>query len=111
MKLDIELLICICISSKYKITIQNCVNPALQDAEHLPDHLLHGGGPAHIQGLTVALVHVHPGPADGADQVSIAAVKYLQGRPHALHADGTLRDQGGRRVRLGSLQPLLELCL
>ena len=87
------------------------IHPALHDAEHLPDHLLHGGGPADIQGLTVALVQLHPGPTDGADQVPIAAGEYLQGRLHALHADGTLRDQGGRRVRLGSLQSLLELCL
>ena len=49
--------------------ITNHIHHPLHDAEDLPDHLLHGSGPARVPLLAVAHpVHTgHPGPADGAD--------------------------------------------
>ena len=65
-------------------------------AEYLHDHLLLGGGPAHVLGLADALVHGHLWPADRADKVSIPTVEYLERRLHVFPADWALRYQGGR---------------
>ena len=55
------------------------------NVENGPDHLLHGGGPAHVHGLAEALGG--PGFAGGADEMTIATGKYLERRLHGLKAD------------------------
>ena len=70
-------------------------------SDHLPDHLLNTSGPAR---------ELHPAhsadgdtwPADGADEVSIPTVKYLQGGSHLLQADRALGDDNGLGCRGGS---------
>ena len=69
----------------------------LHDAKYLPDHLLHGGGPAHVHGLAEALGG--PQLAGGADEMTITTGKYLERRLHGLIADRAGGEQGGRRRR------------
>ena len=76
---------------------------SLHDAEDLSDHLFHGGGPACVHGLAVALVHRHLGLADRVDQVLIPTGEYQERRLHVLHADWTLGYQGGGSRSLGRL--------
>ena len=67
----------------------------LLNVEYGPDHLLHGGGPAHVHGLAEALGG--PGLAGGADEMTITTGKYLERRLHGLKADRAGGEQGGRR--------------
>ena len=76
-----------------KLTPQHNRQNILHDPKYLPDDLLHGGGPAHVHGLAVALLH--PLSAGGADQMPIFTVEYLQGRLQVLQAHWTLRNKGG----------------
>ena len=71
----------------------------LHDAKDLPDHLLHGGGPALVAGPAPVDAPVVPYVwlAVGADQVSITTGIYLPWWTHLLIAGWALRDQGGRR--------------
>ena len=90
------------ISKFFKIKLQT-INPntcsglqySLHDAEDLSDHLFHGGGPACVHGLAVALVHGHLGLADRADKGPIPTGEYQERRLHVLHADWALGYQGG----------------
>ena len=83
----------------------------------LPDHLLHSGGPAHVIHSTHS-ADFDSRPVDGADEVAIPTVEYLQGGLHLLQADGTLWDigrdigLGGRGSRrCGGVQPVLHSSL
>ena len=71
----------------------------LHDVKDLPDHLLHGGGPALVAGPAPvdALVILDVWLAVRADQVSIPTGVDLSWRTHLFIAGWALRDQGGRR--------------
>ena len=74
----------------------------LHDAEDLPDHLLHGGGPAIVAGPAPVDAHVvlYVWLAEGAYQMAVAASVYLPWGAHLFIAGWALRDQGGGRTNI-----------
>ena len=83
-------------SNKYK-PLKNYND--LHDAKDLPDHLLHGGGPALVAGLAPgdALVPLDLWLAVRTYQMTIPTGHYLLRGPHLFIAGWALRDQGGGR--------------
>ena len=77
----------------------------LHNAEHPPDNLLHGGGPASVTGFAPVDAHIVPdtGPAIGADEMSISTGKNLAGWSHLIKTGRTLRYLRGRRGRWGRI--------